>query len=482
MLKEGKIYALANLVNRASGLLLLPLFTRWLSVAEYGLYALIISLLEVLSMVCGAGLAQAMGRLFFDYAENDPRRVKVVTTALTMMLSAILVVVLLAPLLAEPLALLLTGDIRNRNEVQVAIPGVPCGILLEILSGYYVIRKQPWAVLWLAFAKAGSLFGMTVWLMMGLHLGVWGVFLAQTVAFACVSISVALAFYWRLGWAFDFKLAEALLRFGLPLVPSALADTALNMAARWIVNFNLGAAALGALALAQRVAFVIQAFLSSPFAQVFFVRRLETLSTGQKQDALNKILSGFFLILGLAVLWLSVLAPELMRVLAPQGYDETIGILPLVALGIALAAVNLHVEAGLLYTKRTWVLPMIGFMTLALTVPLIWFGSAYFGLIGAIKAYVCISLLRLLVSYRANRRWGVPEIAVGWAPGFAALLMLSSLAYGLVGLDTGNLQDWQIWLAKGIGLSVVSVSLLLTPLSPPEWRGMNKFKRAKVGE
>lgn len=470
MLKEGRIYAVSNIINRAAGLLLLPLYTRWLSVAEYGVYALIVSLMEVLSMVCGAGLARALSRLYFDYPENHVNRSNVITTAISMMLSMIALVSVISPVIAEPLAWLLTGETGHRAEVLAALPSIPCGILLEVISSYYVVRKAAKSVLLMAIAKAVSLFGLTLWLLVGLNLGVWGILLAQSIAFGLMTMWLSLVFFRRLGWRFDTELAKALLKFGLPLVPSALADTALGMVTRWIVNYNLGPAALGAIAFAQRIAFVIQAFISSPFAQVFFVRRLESLSGGESQAGLNRILSGFMLILGLAVLWLSILSPEIVTLLAPQGYDTTTTVLPLVTLSISLATINLHVEAGLLYTKRTWVLPVIGGATLLLSAPLIWLGSAYYGLVGATAALVCIGLARLLITYRANRHWGAPEIAVGWAPGFAALLMLSLIAYLWPGLEAVYFQGWQLWLVKISGLIWVSSVLLFSRLAPPEWR------------
>ena len=137
--------------------------------------------------------------------------------------------------------------------------------------------------------------------MFTLDLGILGVFAAQSLAFGTIAVGGSALILWRLGLGFHVSMLRRLLRFGLPLVPSVVADAASSVVERWIVNHLLGATALGFWALAQKVAYTIQAFLSTPFAQTFLVRRLEALENGRPQATLNRILSGFFILLGLAV-------------------------------------------------------------------------------------------------------------------------------------------------------------------------------------
>lgn len=500
MLSESGIFAVANLVNRAAGLLLLPLYTRWLSVADYGRYALVISLMEVLSMLCGAGLMQAMTRLYFDYPEQDPRRDQLVTTTLLVMLAMLVLFSLSAPLIAPPLALLLTGDHQYAPEIVAALPSVPCTVLLDILVGYFMVLRRPWAVLFLASAKAISLIAINLLFLFAFDLGVAGVFAAQSLAFGAVAVGGSALVLWRLGVRFDAGMLRRLLRLGLPLVPSVVADAASSVIERWIVNHLLGAAALGAWALAQRVAYTIQAFISTPFAQAFLVRRLEVMESGGSQAALNRVLSGFLIVLGLAVFSVSLFGPEIVQLLAPRGFDEAVRILPLSALCVALAAANLHVEVGLLYAKRTGFISMISVLSLCATLPAIWIGIGWFGLAGAPLVQSCMLIVRIAVTWRVNRRHGVAGIGTGWVTGFAALLVLFLAGYLAMSFGTPNglgwelpphwglAQTWQVVLVKLAGLLAITYMLFRSSLVPREFkeitlgRALGPGKRSRAGD
>ena len=483
MLRESGLYALANLINRSAGLVLLPVYTRWLSAADFGRYALIISLLEVLSTLCGAGLVQAMTRLYFDYPEHDRRRDRLVTTTLLMILAVVAVFGVISPLIASPLALLLTGDHGHGTEMAAALPGVPCSVLLDILVGYFTMLRRPLAVLMVASAKAVFLIALTLFFIFTLDLGVLGVFAAQSLAFATIAIAGSALLLWRLGLHCDAGMLRRLLHFGLPLVPSVLADTASSVAERWIVNHLLGAAALGSWALAQRIGYTIQAFVSTPFAQTFFVRRLEAFENGRPQAALNRVLSSFFIMLGMAVFSLSLFAPEIIRVLAPHGFDETARILPLSALCVALAGVTMHVEVGLLFSKRTGVVSIISVTSLCATLPAIWIGIGLFGLAGAPIAQAVMLLVRIAVAWHVNRAVGFAEIGTEWRAGFATLLLLFVIGYlaSSFGMSNGlgwtlparwQLTGWQIVLAKVIGLLGSACLLFRSSLVSKETKAM----------
>ena len=62
IVRDGRVYAISNVINRAAGLVLLPVFTHVLSPAEFGRYTLVQSMIEVLSVLGGLGLRGTMNR------------------------------------------------------------------------------------------------------------------------------------------------------------------------------------------------------------------------------------------------------------------------------------------------------------------------------------------------------------------------------------------------------------------------------------
>jgi len=72
LFRASGIYAIGNTLNRLGGFLLLPLYTRHLSVSEYGTLEFIYAVSSIVGGILSVGIASATLRFYFDYeAEAD---------------------------------------------------------------------------------------------------------------------------------------------------------------------------------------------------------------------------------------------------------------------------------------------------------------------------------------------------------------------------------------------------------------------------
>ena len=79
LLRHGGIYLIGNVMNRVGAFLLLPLYTRHLAVAEYGVLEILYSTVAVISVVLAAGLSHTTLRFYFDFKEQADRHAVVTT-------------------------------------------------------------------------------------------------------------------------------------------------------------------------------------------------------------------------------------------------------------------------------------------------------------------------------------------------------------------------------------------------------------------
>ncbi|MFX8035931.1 hypothetical protein ABTK80_19945, partial [Acinetobacter baumannii] len=71
----------ANVVNRAAGLLLLPLYAKVLSPAEFGVYALISVVGDIVAVMLMIGMINAFTVVYFEHPD-DRGRSRVVSTTM----------------------------------------------------------------------------------------------------------------------------------------------------------------------------------------------------------------------------------------------------------------------------------------------------------------------------------------------------------------------------------------------------------------
>jgi O-antigen/teichoic acid export membrane protein len=73
ILKHSSVYAVGQILSRFASILLLPLYTRCLSPADYGCVAILDLTAGILAILIGSGMASAVMRSHFDSDDEEYR-------------------------------------------------------------------------------------------------------------------------------------------------------------------------------------------------------------------------------------------------------------------------------------------------------------------------------------------------------------------------------------------------------------------------
>jgi hypothetical protein len=117
--RHSAIYGLGDLVARLLGVLLLPLYTAYLSPADYGKIEILVAASAVLLVVLRRGVSEGFFRFYFDSPETAHRRTVVRTTFWFTMTTATVALVL-ATAFAEPLS-----HVRSMSSERAGVIGSP---------------------------------------------------------------------------------------------------------------------------------------------------------------------------------------------------------------------------------------------------------------------------------------------------------------------------------------------------------------------
>ena len=229
LLRHSAIYGLGSIVARIIGVLLLPLYTRYLSPSDYGLIETLVALSAVLTALVAQGMKSAFFRFYFDSAEPERRRL-VVRTAFWYVMAASTVVTTAGIALAPQVSWLLFGMHGHGGLVTAAFIGFWAALNYEQLTSLFRVEQRSTAYVAATLANVGITIAATVLLVVVFDKGPLGVLVGNFIG--TLIVYAALLTYSRraLGLQFDRRLYRAMNRFGLPLVPSAVA--------LWLTNFS----------------------------------------------------------------------------------------------------------------------------------------------------------------------------------------------------------------------------------------------------
>jgi O-antigen/teichoic acid export membrane protein len=227
--KHSAIYGLGGLVQRILAVLLLPLYTRYLSPSDYGKVETLIALTTVTGIVLRFGITSAFFRFYFDSPEPERRRLVLRTSfwfTMTMATAGLFAGLALSGEISE----LLFGSDSDRELVMAAFVGLWAGMNYEQLTSLFRVEERSVAFVSASLANILLTIGATLILVVALEKGPIGVIVGNFTG--TLLVYAALVGYRReqLGLQLDRGLLREMNRFGVPLMPTALF--------LWTTNFS----------------------------------------------------------------------------------------------------------------------------------------------------------------------------------------------------------------------------------------------------
>jgi O-antigen/teichoic acid export membrane protein len=255
-------------------------------------------------------------------------------------------------------------------------------------------------------------FGLSVWLIAGLHWDWSGRVVGQLIA-ACSTGALALVIQQLAGlsrWRPDWGQMRAALSFGLPLLPHALGNAAIALTTRSFVAGAEGLGTAGVFTAGQQLALALY-MANDAFNRAYVPWLFERLKAN-KPAVLRKLVIGTYIGFGLelvlAVL-LGTLAPWLLSFLVGPKFLRAAEYVLLLCLGNAFDGMYLLVTNYIFYARQTRFLAYTTSTAALINLALCWLLVPRYGAIGACWAtVVCYALKFALTFILAQRAHPLP--------------------------------------------------------------------------
>jgi len=402
LVRHMSVYGVSDAVNRATGFFLIPLYTRMLPKEDYGSLALLYSVLAFAGVLYTWGISGAFLRDFTPAEEGERR--EVFSTTLGFLGGC--------GLLLSGAIWAFRGRIGALLGVGEGLVGLGASILfLDSLTLPFLLslraRGRSGIYLGLTGVRFSSTLAGNLLLVGFMKRGLQGVFEANLAASGLVllcSFPFGLPYIrpklvlWRL---------KGLLSFGLPYVPTILADRVIFLSDRALLKLLAGLKVLAVYNVGYRLGMVV----------LFYVRALEAawvpffLSTFREREA-PELYSRVFLYYVAAggFLWLCISfgAPLVLPWYAP-GYEDASSVVPVVASAYLVYGLYVQFLVGVYTERRTRLLPPIVGASAGLNLGLNFLLIPRIGMIGAAWATLAAySAMALTLFLRARKLYPVP--------------------------------------------------------------------------
>ena len=433
-------YGVGMVLLNALSFVLLPLYTRRIGPADFGVLELLNRSGDILQMFLTCGLLMA-ALSFYQLEAIDPKRQRLVfSTALRGLVIAGGLGIAVLQLFPQTLSRVVLGNPAYGWAVRIVLVSVLCEIVFNV--GLLFQQAQLRSRVFVTMTVSRLLFGVAVnlVLVLGLQWGLKGILLANLIHTGTFAVIGAAWIVKEQGFGFDRALFVEMLKMGAGILPGGIFFFMLNNADRYVMQSTRGAAELGLYALGYKIGKLGVMFVMTPFMKVWGSVMVKS---AKDEDGLRQIarVATYFTIAYMTFsVALGLAGQQILHVLTPQAYWRSAGIFAPVLLAHLFFGLATITDTAFYVTKSTAIKPLLmavgGLSSMALYLLLIPRYGMMGGALATLFGFAALAAVSWAAAYRklpVRYEFGRMAVVVGLAAALYALGMRVAPA-GVAGL------------------------------------------------
>ncbi|MCP4971773.1 MAG: oligosaccharide flippase family protein [Arcobacter sp.] len=403
--KNSAIYGIGTLSTKLIGFILLPLYTTYISVSDYG----VLAIAEVSSIFLVAIISLKINAAFFRWywdKENLSKQKSIFFSSL--LLITITSILFLIPIyfFSNNISVLLFEYEKYSYLIQLMAIFSVLQVIIELII--YLMRVQEKAVFFSTTAVIKLLVSLTVTVVLIVKYGrgIEGIYEAQIISqiiFFIITIKYLIA---NSEVKFESKIINGMLKYSIPLIFADVSGIILTASDRICLNFMDSSEQVGIYSLGFKVSNTIRVFLYSSAMMAVSPLIYQYIDKPGNKRFYSKLLTYFTFIVMAFVIILSLFARELIHLFAQnENYYDAWTVIPILSVAILFGIMKDVSLIGLNITKRTSVIALVVFVMALLNIGLNIYFIPLFSSKGAALATLITRIISSTIFYNIAQKY-----------------------------------------------------------------------------
>jgi O-antigen/teichoic acid export membrane protein len=392
ILAAGTIYGLTNFGIKGINFLILPVVSRFLRPADFGIVSLADTIAGPIGMICGLGAATSLRRMYYDYVDDPARTRAYLGTTLRFVMLSTLAITVFSCVAGPRLIRAVDKEfaVPFFPFLMVAICTAGLGQVEQTQLSIFQVQNRPSSFALMSVVTFVLGFLSVGWLVVWFHLGGFGVLASRLIAVSCAVLMTAYVSRWCLSAPWDWSSLGGHLRLGFPVALFEVANLGLVFADRLILQHYRPLEEVGIYALAYTfgsLMLTLTVSLSQAWSPLFFESACYG-NTAALRTASSALMAGLVAIATLGV----IIARPAINILLDRRYAAAAPLVPIILGAYLVNSFYYLFELQAIQHKRTSIMVAVTISACAINIALnIWWVPRW-GIWGAafatIAAYV----------------------------------------------------------------------------------------------
>ncbi len=360
--KHTSIYGMGGMATKVIGFFLLPLYTHYLTPADYGVLGLLYITMRVLDIIVIQGLTTSIFRAYsFDFKDQPEHQHEAVRTAYYYSIGSALLMFGSMSLFAGFINDLVFKDGQWTQLFRLMFLAGIFRATQNIPRQMMRAHRQSVAYSFIQLCDMVSAALLNIWFIVGMKLGLAGIVYSEVIREGALMIVFFFPIRKYLGRGFSMEKMKDMLAFGLPKVPGGLSFLVLAAADRYFLEHYSTPTELGLYSVGYRLATLLSDFAIQPFIQtwptMYFPLCKDAKDEGK--EVLGRFLTYFMLLVGFIALGICVFVKPLLRIMADQKFHEAYRVVPIVVAALVFSGLYRVITVGVNIKKKNIWLPVM---------------------------------------------------------------------------------------------------------------------------
>jgi O-antigen/teichoic acid export membrane protein len=405
--KETIIYSLGNLSNKIVGFILLPLYTSYITIHDFGVLGLVEPLTQFTFTVLGLGLNSAFMR-WYAVEKDDHQKGKIFFNTNLVLFGNTLIWIIPLILLSEQLSRLLFSHSEFTLVLQIAFANVFFLVVNPIIFSTLRIEHKPVQYSLIRAAQFILNLLLNIYFIVVLEWGILGIFLSQLVSQILVFVYFLPMYIKLTRIALKPAIIKEFLRFSIPLMPVGILNLVMTMINRFFLEHYDTLESVGLFSFAFRISNTIKVLVIESLTLSLTPVLFQKLSEKDGSRFVKKnFLYGSFIIMIVYIL-IASFSQEIIHLIAQnEEYYRAYQLVPILGLAYIFHAANYFYTVLHSYSKKTTKIFKATLISAVLTILLNFILIPQFKIYGAAMINVLsMMILFTLLYYFSRDMWG----------------------------------------------------------------------------
>jgi O-antigen/teichoic acid export membrane protein len=353
--KSALLFAGAAIASKAVSFVMLPLYTRYLSPADYGAIELIELSLDIITIAAGSRLLGGVFRFYYK-ATSDSDRSAVISTAIWTVCLGYAIIGCLAFFGAPLIARFVLGADRYTGLVRLGALSAATSAPTFVPTPHFRVQGRFRLIVGAQLSRLGIQVALNIVLLTVAHLGARSMFISTIVANVCLGSVLVVMALRDVGVRYAPHVAADLYRFGLPLVATQVATFILTFGDRYFLRKVATLDAVGRYTLAYQFAFLLAMLAQTPFEMVWDPKRHEVAKRPDRDSIYARMFVYQNVVLLSSAVAIALFVRVTLQVLTPPAFWGAADVVPILLAAIILQSWSASQDIGIIISERTkWI-------------------------------------------------------------------------------------------------------------------------------